>query len=771
VTRSRTVDWVLVATFVPFWLFMLGRQIEREVRGDGNPIGVFAAGAASAADFPIVMADAQETEGIRGPGLRRGDRLLQIGGVDLRGASSFAFYADTRQALNALGPAPLELDRDGTHIASQWERPAFGLWWGTIPWQVATVLSAAILLLRARQWRSARPFFVGNVLFAAYFTNFPGFPSTHFDWGASLVCFAVGQPLAIYSFWRFTESALPLRPWQTGAFWALGATEALTMAVGTFSVSPLALPAFWTYFAVTSLSGPWHLFGLTRAYRRSDALERRQLRWVVLGAYLSLVPITVLFAGGVTVSIRTVVLVMSLSFPAMPLGIFIAVLGYRLFDIDRLLSATASYTLLGIAVLAGALALTPLVATAASATLGIAPATSQWIVSLGLAAVAVPVHRRFRPWLDRRMFAERVAVEAGLERLIRELSSCADPRELSRRAGEGIESLLRPESIASYAREESAFTPVFARGPAVPPAFEADGLLAKALATRVTPLSARDAELGAFDRAALETLSAEVVVPTRRGVELVSFTCLGRKRSGDIYTPAELALLSALASKSGDLLQRMSDTAVLTESRAMQESLRRYVPGAVTEQIDSGRELEARECEVTVLFVDVRGYTSFAESRPPQDVFSTLNEHTERVSRIVRERGGAVVEFNGDGMMAVFGAPQPLPEKERRAVEAAREIVEKLPEGLLVGVGVASGPAYAGNIRAADRWIWSVIGNTTNLAARLQGLTRELGASIAIDAVTQRAAGWVTSGFVRHADVPIRGRSARQEVWALPLPA
>ncbi len=253
------------------------------------------------------------------------------------------------------------------------------------------------------------------------------------------------------------------------------------------------------------------------------------------------------------------------------------------------------------------------------------------------------------------------------------------------------------------------------------------------------------------------------------GTSLVAFTCLGRKRSGDIYTPAEIALLAAIASKSGELLQRMSDAEILTESRAMQESLRRYVPGAVADQLGSGRTLEAGECEVSVLFVDVRGYTSFAESRPPEDVFSTLNEHTERVSRIVRKRGGAVVEFNGDGMMAVFGAPEPLPEKERRAVEAAREIVEKLATGLAVGVGVATGPAYAGNIRAADRWIWSVIGNTTNLAARLQALTRELGASIAIDAATQRAAGWVCSGFVRHEGVPIRGRSERQEVFALPL--
>ena len=135
----------------------------------------------------------------------------------------------------------------------------------------------------------------------------------------------------------------------------------------------------------------------------------------------------------------------------------------------------------------------------------------------------------------------------------------------------------------------------------------------------------------------------------------------------------------------------------------------------------------------------------------------------------MRRRGGAIVEFNGDGMMAVFGAPEALAEKERHAIEAAREIVDSSPPELAVGIGIATGPAYAGNIRAADRWIWSVIGDTTNLAARLQALTRELGASIAIDESTQRAAGYVCADFARHREVPIRGRSQRIDVFALPL--
>ena len=219
------------------------------------------------------------------------------------------------------------------------------------------------------------------------------------------------------------------------------------------------------------------------------------------------------------------------------------------------------------------------------------------------------------------------------------------------------------------------------------------------------------------------------------------------------------------------MLLKLDDEVVLREARELQQSLRRYVPGAVAEEIAGGRELDSAEREVTVLFVDLRGYTSLAEQRGAEEIFSTLNEYTETVSRLVRERGGTVVEFHGDGLMAVFGAPQPLEAKERAAVEAARDVLGALAGRLEVGIGVATGLAFVGNLRAADRLIWSAIGNTTNLAARLQSLTRELDAAIAIDAATEARAGYVCADFDPHPGVAIRGRSERQDVWALPLRA
>ena len=107
------------------------------------------------------------------------------------------------------------------------------------------------------------------------------------------------------------------------------------------------------------------------------------------------------------------------------------------------------------------------------------------------------------------------------------------------------------------------------------------------------------------------------------------------------------------------------------------------------------------------------------------------------------------------------------------------EVVGSLePEGegrerapLAVGVGIATGKAFVGNIQAVDRLIWSAIGNTTNLAARLQALTRELDAAIVIDSATWRDAGEAGSAFAKHPDTAIRGRALTEDVYALPLTA
>jgi class 3 adenylate cyclase len=208
--------------------------------------------------------------------------------------------------------------------------------------------------------------------------------------------------------------------------------------------------------------------------------------------------------------------------------------------------------------------------------------------------------------------------------------------------------------------------------------------------------------------------------------------------------------------------------------RETSAKLSRYVPGAIVDQITRGLDPTCGEKEISLLFVDLHGFTGFTESLRAHEVFRLLSTYTECVSEIVKKYGGTVVEFNGDGMMAIFGAPDDLPDKEYAAVAAARSIVRSLdgqwkPRNRLlpVGVGVATGMAYVGDIQSADRLIWSAVGSTTNLASRLQQLTHELETTVVIDAATWKAAGPLARDFDAHPATGIRGHKQATDVFAL----
>ena len=226
-------------------------------------------------------------------------------------------------------------------------------------------------------------------------------------------------------------------------------------------------------------------------------------------------------------------------------------------------------------------------------------------------------------------------------------------------------------------------------------------------------------------------------------------------------------------------LRRRSDEAAVSR----QASTRRgmfccHVPDAVAMQRDCGHTLVCGEREISVLFVDMRGFTSFSEDRTPAQIFAMVSRFTECVSAIVQRHHGRVVAFGGDGIMAVFGAPSPLPQKERAAVEAGHAILattraagaDAFVSGTLsVGIGIATGTDFVGTLRVANGETWTVIGNTANLAARLQALTRRFDAAIVIDESTRVASAGAAAAFDRHPDIPIRGRRDRRNVYVLPL--
>lgn len=717
------------------------------------------------------------------PGLAVGDRVLAIGDADARGLGRLGFVARVyEQAAGGL-VVPVRYAR-GEHtgvaelrlspIPYPWRKTAVAL---------ALVAVGALLYWRLRGGPTGRLFLLATTGYALNWTDFWGGPplQTH----AAVAAFALGTsiafPLALRLMLLVPDELARhdrVARWAPWGFAIVGL--ALTSwAFGTPFPPSVGMPlAHATTVALIATI----LVVLARRYRHASAPGRRQIKWVLLGFYVGLVPALVgsvltlveprlwwLYQAGLATAI------------AIPIGLAVALARHNLFDVDRLITAAASYTVLSIFFLSGLIGLAPQVAHAADGIVD--PALTQAGLALGMSALVVSGQRRIEGRIGGWLFPERRRLEQAAQRLRHDLARCDKPEELLMLLGERLQALLRLATAAIYVRADAVLAPVFAHGRAIAPALDPEGPLLQRLASRreavrVLALGSDDAAPG--ERAALEAMGVEVVLPLVVDGELEGVVCLGEKGSGDVFTATDRALLETIADRAADVLHRFGDAERQRQERAMHERLRRYVPGTLAEELASGADLAPAEREVTVLFVDIRGYSSYAQSQAAADIFSTVNRYTEAVSAAVREGGGAVVEFNGDGMMAVFGAPRPLPAKERAAVETARRIVaavdalalgEESGRRLSVGVGIATGPAYVGNIQAVDRYIWSAIGNPTNLAARLQALTREIGAAIAVDAATRQAAEAGCCGFTLRPRVAIRGRDEPVDVWALPVEA
>jgi adenylate cyclase len=217
--------------------------------------------------------------------------------------------------------------------------------------------------------------------------------------------------------------------------------------------------------------------------------------------------------------------------------------------------------------------------------------------------------------------------------------------------------------------------------------------------------------------------------------------------------------------------------------RRVRDTFARFVPeqvvGQVLAQTDQDLRLAGRRMEVTVLFSDIRGFTTFSETRDPEEVLEILNRYHEEMTDAVMAHGGTLISFMGDGIMAVFGAPIEQPDHADRAFSAAKEMLEaRLPAvnqwmrdrevgaEFQIGIGLNSGPVMAGNLGSQRRLEYTTIGDTVNTAARLEGMTKGSGHSLFVADSTRELLS-ERDGELSYVDsMPVRGRAEEIRVWA-----
>jgi class 3 adenylate cyclase len=208
------------------------------------------------------------------------------------------------------------------------------------------------------------------------------------------------------------------------------------------------------------------------------------------------------------------------------------------------------------------------------------------------------------------------------------------------------------------------------------------------------------------------------------------------------------------------------------------ELVRRFATREVAEDLDaSGFALGGRRVEATVMFSDIRGFTAMSELLPPEETIELLNTYYTLMFDAISGQGGVVNQMIGDGLMAIFGAPLALADPCGSAVRAAQEMLQMVelfnlePDRvgkppIAIGVGIASGSLIAGYTGTELRATYTCVGDTVNLAARLEAHTKLADRSILIDGAT-RAALDGTVGVDALGPVLFKGKAAAVEVFAL----
>ena len=286
---------------------------------------------------------------------------------------------------------------------------------------------------------------------------------------------------------------------------------------------------------------------------------------------------------------------------------------------------------------------------------------------------------------------------------------------------------------------------------------------------------------GGGTRALVESLAAAVLVGLVFSFELTML--LSRSVTGPV-SELRQGLASVRAEDysarvpvlSSDELGELSHdfnlmAAGLQERERIRTAFGTYLDQDIVPLILSGRYPDSGiEVTVSVMFVDVRGFTAFAETLSPVQVIAALNGLFEVIVPIIRDHGGHVDKFLGDGVLAVFGAPEGFSDHADRAVGAGIAIAQTVARAglaLSVGVGVNSGPVVAGSIGGAGRLNFSVIGDVVNVAARVEAATRSTGDTMLITAETRDAL-TRTWELLPRGSVPLKGKLQPVEILSCP---
>jgi class 3 adenylate cyclase len=494
--------------------------------------------------------------------------------------------------------------------------------------------------------------------------------------------------------------------------------------------NPFAVPAAAPVLnLLNTLAGIFLLLGIGGAvaavvvrFRRARGVERAQLKWFTYAVALTPLPFIAYVAIPGLANLLGIVI-----WPLVPLAVGIAILRYRLYDIDLLITRTLVYGLLTALVttvyLAVVVGIGTLIGSRGKPNLFLS------IVATALIAVAFqPARERSRRLANRLVYGKRATPYEILSEVSRGMAGASTDDSLLRMARLVVEAtgavgatvwlrlgeVLQPQ--VCWPQSAPLPQPIALEGRGVQ-----EALAVSQAKSRAFPVGHQDELLGAL------TVTVSPAEPLTLG---------GEKLIGDLAAQTGL----------GIRFERMKERALFARALAS------FLPPEVAELVEaSPAALSLREeLEATIVFSDIRGFSSLAERLPPREVAEVVGRHLTAMVEVVTSQGGVLDKFAGDAVMAVFGAPRPTAEHARRALGCAVAMQHRqaalndqaVGAGLptfQIGIGINTGTVIAGTLGGPGRLDYTVLGDAVNVAQRLQ--SEAVGGEILASAVTVRQAG------------------------------
>jgi signal transduction histidine kinase/CheY-like chemotaxis protein len=590
--RLTKTDRTLLLILLPLFAVSLSLHIREVLRTGFAQPPVFAVPGEGSEAYPVVGGLRLE-RGIEWNDLNVGDTLVRVGSADLRGVGYAGFDAIALEQAGRERETPLVLERDGARREIGLRMVPHDRPWFRVPFLLSFVLVSLLILLRAPGSRHAQALFAGFASFAIAECHFFGGPRLQSY--VSIYLFNFGGSVAVFLMFRwlllFPDEVDPRD--RLSPKWAWLACLWILVRLNYFLGGPVpsgAVPG--TVLAVDSFFALMGLSIATWNYFHANRIGRRRFKWLVLGAYVSTIPwlATSLasYVGLPQLAFHQMFEILMLVQVSLPVGILIAVARFNLFDVDRLLSSTASYTI-AVAALAGVtFSAVPAAAGALAQLTGWSPTAFHGPLAIGLVGVGLLLGRRLRPRIDRVFFPERLALQDGIARLLKDLDNCRSAEEVVSLVQTRVSVTARATHATALARRAGGFE---TRG-------ESEGseqifLADESQLVRELAANPLAREFGNVERAALHPLDARVLLPLRSGTDLFAIIALGEKQSGDIYTRTEITLLGSVCERASAELLKLRDAAALAKERVRGNELEGLKERAESTNLSRARFLAA----------------------------------------------------------------------------------------------------------------------------------------------------------------------------------